>query len=74
MGLYADNPKRSTAQPTVERLLTGFKEINLVLFEARGETFADPTILNPLQQRILRLMNFSIEIYTRLGPQSDDPP
>lgn len=73
-GLYAGNPKRSTAQPTAERLLASFKEINLVLIEARGEIYADLTVLNPLQQRILKLMNFPIEIYTRLGPQSDDPP
>ncbi|NOK78683.1 MAG: IS1634 family transposase [Chloroflexi bacterium AL-N5] len=73
-GLYAGNPKRSTAQPTAETLLASFKEINLVLIEARGETYADLTVLNPLQQRILKLMNFPTEIYTRLGPQSDDPP
>ncbi len=73
-GLYAGNPKRSTAQPTTERLLTSFKEITLVLIEAKGEIYADLTVLNPTQQRILQLMNFPIEIYTRLGPQSDDPP
>jgi hypothetical protein len=73
-GLYAGNPKRSTAQPTAERLFASFKEITLVLIEARGETFADLTVLNPLQERILKLMNFPIEIYTHLGPQSDDPP
>lgn len=73
-GLYAGNPKRSTAQPTTERLLSSFKEITLVLIQARGETYADLTVLNPLQRRILKLMNFPIEIYTRLGPQSDKPP
>jgi transposase len=73
-GVYAGNPKRSTAQPTAERLLASFKEITLVLIEARGEVCADLTVLNPLQQRILQLMNFPMEIYTCLGPQSDDPP
>jgi transposase len=73
-GMYAGNPKRSTAQPTAERLLASFKEITLVLIEARGEVYADLTVLNPLQQRILQLMNFSMEIYACLGPQSDDPP
>lgn len=73
-GLYAGNPKRSTAQPTAERLLESFKEITLVLIHARGEVYVDLTRLNLLQQRVLQLMNFSIEIYTRLGPQSDDPP
>ena len=73
-GLYAGNPKRSTARPTAERLLANFKEITLVLIDAGEETFADLTALNPLQQEILRLLDFPIEIYTCLGPQSDDPP
>lgn len=73
-GLYAGNPKRSTAQPTAERLLESFKEITLVLIHAKGEVYVDLTALNPLQQRILQLMNFPTEIYTRLGPQSHHPP
>lgn len=73
-GLYAGNPKRSTPHPTAEKLLASFKEITLVLIHARGEVYVDLTSLNLLQQRILQLMNFSTEIYTRLGPQSDDPP
>ncbi|NJL42007.1 MAG: IS1634 family transposase [Leptolyngbyaceae cyanobacterium SM1_4_3] len=73
-GLYAGNPKRSTAQPTAERLLASFKEITLVLIHVKGEVYADLTPLNPLQQRVLQLMNFPTEIYTRLGTQSDDPP
>jgi len=73
-GVYMGNPKRSTAQPTAEILLASFKEITLVLIEGTGEIYADLTVLNPLQQRILQLMDFSLEIYTCLGPQSDDPP
>jgi transposase len=75
-GIYAGNPQRSTARPTAERLLASFKEITLVLveIEARGEVYADLTVLNPLQQRILQLMDLPLEIYTCLGPQSDDPP
>jgi hypothetical protein len=73
-GIYAGNPQRSTARPTAERLLASFKEITLVLIEAREEVYADLTVLNPLQQRILQLMDLPLEIYTCLGPQSDDPP
>ena len=73
-GLYAGNPKRSTARPTAEKLLTSFKEITLVLIDARGQTYADLTVLNPLQRKILQLLNFPVEIYTCLGPQSDNPP
>jgi transposase len=73
-GLYAGNPQRSTAQPTAERLLANFKEITLVLIHTDTETYADLTLLTPLQQNILQLLNFPVEIYTCLGPQSDDPP
>jgi len=73
-GLYAGNPKRSTAHPTTERLLSSFKEITLVLIHVKEEVYADLTVLSPLQQRILQLMNLPMEIYSRLEPQSDDPP
>lgn len=73
-GLYAGNPKRSTARPTAERLFANFKDITLVLIDTGAETFADLTALNPLQQEILRLLDFPIEIYNCLGPQSHDPP
>lgn len=73
-GLYAGNPKRSTARPTAEKLFASFKDITLVLIDTGAETFADLTALNPLQKEILRLLDFPIEIYTCLGPQSDDPP
>jgi transposase len=73
-GLYAGNPQRSTAQPTAERLLASFKEITLILIHTETETYADLTLLTPLQQNILQLLNFPLEIYTRLGPQSNDPP
>jgi transposase len=63
-GLYAGNPQRSTA----ERLLANFKEITLVLIHTGTETYADLTLLTPLQQNILQLLNFPLEIYTRLGP------
>lgn len=64
-GLYAGNPKRSTPHPTAEKLLASFKEITLVLIHARGEVYVDLTSLNLLQQRILQLMNFSTEIYSK---------
>jgi len=73
-GLYAGNPKRSTTQPTTERILAAFKEITLVLIDYGSELYAHLTSLSPLQQKILQLLNFPIEIYTRLLLQSDHPP
>jgi transposase len=73
-GLYAGNPKRSTTQPTTERILAAFKEITLVLIVSGTEIYSHLTALSPLQQKILHLLNFPLEIYTRLLLQSDHPP
>ena len=73
-GLYVGNPKRATTQPTTERILAAFKEITLVLFDSGSEIVAHLNPLSPLQQKILQLLNFPLEIYTRLILQSDHPP
>jgi transposase len=72
-GLYVGNAKRPTDQPTTERLLASFKEITLVLIDVGEEVHANLTMLNPLQQKILRLLKFPIDIYTKLSSQSCDP-
>lgn len=73
-GIYSGNPRRATAQPTTERLLANFKEITMVFIALGTEIYTELTTLNPLQQRILQLLNFPIDIYIRLSSQSDDPP
>jgi hypothetical protein len=73
-GIYAGNPRRATAQPTTERLLASFKEITIVLIAVGAQIYAELTVLNPLQQKILQLLNFPNDIYTRLSSQSDYPP
>lgn len=73
-GIYSGNPRRATAQPTTERLLANFKEITIVLIAVGTEIYTQLTTLNPLQQRILQLLNFPSDIYTRLSSQSDYPP
>ena len=47
---------------------------NRLILITDTETYADLTLLTPLPQNILQLLNFPVEIYTCLGPQSDDPP
>ncbi|WP_373545875.1 IS1634 family transposase [Chamaesiphon sp.] len=73
-GIYAGNPRRATAQPTTERLLANFKEITLVFIAVGTEIYPELTTLNPLQQQILKLLNFPNDIYTCLSSQSDYPP
>ena len=73
-GLYPGNPKRATTRPTAELLLASFRDITLVMVNARGQTYAHLTELTLLQQRILQTLNFSVSIYTRLGSESKEPP
>jgi hypothetical protein len=47
-GLYAGNPKRTTARPTTERLLEAFKDITLTLIQEPHQTRYH---LTPLSER-----------------------
>ncbi len=73
-GLYPGNPKRATTRPTAELLLARFRDITLVMANVRGQTYAHITELTPLQLHILQALNFPVSIYTRLGPESGEPP
>jgi transposase len=73
-GLYAGNPKRTTAQPTAESLLEAFKEINLNVATLGQQDHRYITPLSELQQKILTLSDFSANIYTRLAEASQNPP
>jgi transposase len=73
-GLYAGNPRRETDRPTAERLLEAFEGITLTIIEGQPQTLRHLTVLSPLQQRILELLGFSSELYTRLCTVSSEPP
>ena len=73
-GLYAGNAKRDTARPTAERLLEALREITLTIMEGAQQTYRHLTALSPLQERILEILGFSSELYTRLGTVSAEPP
>lgn len=73
-GLYAGNPKRVTAKPTAERLLEAFQEITLTVIREPNQTRRHLTTLSKLQLRILELLGFSLNIYTRLCLDSPKPP
>jgi transposase len=73
-GLYAGNPKRTTAQPTTERLLEAFQEITLTVLVEPHQMRCHLTTLSALQQRVLALLDFPSEIYTKLGRDFSQPP
>lgn len=73
-GLYAGNPKRATAQPTAERLLEAFQEITLTVMEEPQQIHRHLPPLSELQRRILALLEFPMDIYTRLCAHSSKPP
>jgi transposase len=65
-GLFAGNPKRSTARPTAERLLSVFKEIILTVIHEPNGTYHYLTPISPIQTKILDLMGLSDSIYLAL--------
>lgn len=73
-GLYAGNPKRTTATPRAETLLEAFKPIYLTAVTIGEQIHLHVTPLSDLQQRILSLLGFSPDIYTRLVADSPKPP
>jgi len=73
-GLYAGNPRRETVRPTAERLLEAFQDITLTIVKGPQQSDRHITTLSPLQQRILEILGFSSELYTRLWTVSSEPP
>jgi hypothetical protein len=73
-GLYAGNPKRETVRPTAERLLEAFEGVTLTVIELSHQTMCHVTALNSIQLRILEILGFSSELYTRLEVISVEPP
>jgi transposase len=73
-GLYAGNPKRATARPTTERLLKRFEGLTLTIIREGRRWRSHLTPLSRVQRRILTLLNFPVDIYTRLCPDSHKPP
>jgi hypothetical protein len=68
-GLYPGNPRRATARPTTEMMLRVFTGLTLVLLDEATQVHTHMTALTAVQQRILELLNFPLEIYTRLTQQ-----
>jgi transposase len=73
-GLYVGNPTRATARPTTERLLKCFEGLTLTIIRAGRRRRYHLTPLSRVQRRILTRLNFPLDIYTRLCPDSYKPP
>lgn len=65
-GLYPENPRRTSAQPTAERLLAAFKGVTLSVIHLPGQSHRHLTPLSELQQRILTLLDLPADTYSRL--------
>ena len=73
-GLYAGNPKRATVHPTAERVLESFEGLTLTIIQEGRCRRLHLTPLSPLQQRVLALLDFSVNIYMRLCADFRKPP
>ena len=66
-GVYAGNPQRGTATPTLERMLQTFDNINLIILLVGGRRQCRVTPLSPVQERILALLALPTTLYTGLA-------
>jgi transposase len=73
-GLYAGNPQRATARPTTECLLKRFEGLTLTIIREGRRRRSHLTPLSRVQRRILTLLNFPVDIYTRLCADLHKPP
>ena len=73
-GLYAGNPKRTTARPTTERLLECFAGMTLTITREGRRRRSHLTPLSSAQRRILALHDFPVATYTRFCPDALKPP
>jgi transposase len=74
VGLYTGNPKRATARPTTERLLKRVEGLTLTIIREGRRRRSHLTPLSRVQRRILTLLKFPVDIYTKLCPDSLKPP
>ncbi len=68
-GLYKDNPRRTTATPTAERLLQAFVPMTLTQVQLPDQLIRHVTPLTPVQEQILQLLGFPADLYTALARQ-----
>ncbi len=70
VGLIAANPKKGIDNPTTERLLKAFDQINLTIIHMPNGIVRHITPLSDLQTRILELLGLPPAIYSQLAANS----
>jgi transposase len=69
-GLYKQNPKKATDQPTANRILQAFSNVTLTIIQFPDRVVRHVTPLSLLQERILLLLGLSPDIYYSLAHNS----
>jgi transposase len=69
-GLYQQNPKKATDQPTANRILQAFSNVTLTIIQFPDRVVRHVTPLSLLQERILSLLGMSPDIYYSLAHNS----
>lgn len=65
--IYEGNPKRTSNKPTAKRMLRAFNGISIALiFENKQIKFVLLTKLEPVQKKIIRLLDFQEDLYENL--------
>ena len=66
-GMIENNPKKGIDNPTTERILKTFDEINLTIVHLPDRIIRHVTPLTALQTRILQLLGLPVDVYARLA-------
>jgi transposase len=66
-GMIENNPKKGIDNPTTERILKIFDEINLTIVHLPDRIIRHVTPLTALQTRLLQLLGLPADIYARLA-------
>ena len=69
-GIYKGNPKRATATPTAEMMLSTFRGISLMIMNLNGARFVTVTPLTHVQKKILMLLGVAMPVYMDLANTS----
>jgi transposase len=66
-GLYLDSSRKETDRPTAERILQAFSRISLTRITFPEKIMYSITPLNPVQERLLALLDFPPDLYCKLA-------